>query len=82
VRDFSRIDLDLSSLFGLLFPSGRCEEAHAAEENDVATRGMALRPAACTALRPAACTALQGTRGSRHGVTQHDGGKDRGGACE
>ena len=68
--DFSRIDLDLSSLFGLLFPSGRCEEAHAAEENDVATRGMALRPAACTA--------LQGTRG----LTRHDGGKDRGGACE
>ena len=71
MRDFSRIDLDLSSL---LFSSGRCEEAHAAEENDVATRGMALRPAACTA--------LQATRGSRHGVTRHDGGKDRGGACE
>ena len=74
MRDFSRIDLDLSSLFGLLFSSGRCEEAHAAEENDVATRGMALRPAACTA--------LQATRGSRHGVTRHDGGKDCGGACE
>jgi len=71
VHDFSRIDLDLSSLFGLLFSSG---EAHAAEENDMATRGMALRPAACTA--------LQATRGSRHGVTRHDGGKDRGGACE
>jgi len=77
VRDFSRIDLDLSSPFGLLFSSGRCEEAHTAEENDVATRGMALRPAACTT--------LQATRGSRHGVsrvTRHDGGKDRGGACE
>jgi len=73
VRDFSRIDLDLSSLWSP-FSSGRCEEAHAAEENDVATRGMALRPAACTA--------LQATRGSRHGVTRHDGGKDRGGACE
>ena len=65
--DFSCIDLDLSSL---LFSRGRCEEAHAAEENDVAMRGMALRPAACTA--------LQGTRG----LTWHDGGKDRGGACE
>ena len=74
MRDFSRIDLDLSSLFGLLFSSGRCEEARAAEENDVATRGMTLHPAACTA--------LQATRGSRHGVTRHDGGKDCGGACE
>ena len=73
MRDFSCIDLDLSSLFGLLFLADDVKR-HTAEQNDVATRGMALRPAACTA--------LQGTRGSRHGVTRHDGGKDCCGACE